>query len=166
MNDIPTWWLYLWLILSGVFFLLNIVFFGAMAFALFKLASVVSALAPKVTEMSAKVDSLIHKVEAVATRLEELATSVKDNVDNVGAKASGVIGSVELIAQSVSKQFERFSPFLVGAMTAMRLIKSLNEMKKGRSAIEATKGKTLEKKRATPAGKRAPQPAKKRFGLF
>jgi hypothetical protein len=109
-------------------------------------------------QMSAKVAELTKKVEVLAVRVEEVATTMKETVGNVGQKASGILGSVELIAQSASKQFERFSPFIVGAMTAMRLVKSLNEMRHGKSAMEATKGKTLEKKPATPP--------KKRLGLF
>lgn len=155
MNQIPTWWL----VVSAVFFAINILFFLALSFAMLKLASVIKELQPKIGELSTRVEGLVQKVEQVAERVEEVATHVKETVSDVGAKTSGILGSIEGIAHAASKQFERFSPFAVGAMTAMRLVKSLNEMKHGKSVAEATKRKTLAKKPA-------PAPAKKKFWLF
>jgi uncharacterized protein YoxC len=149
MTEIPTWVVYA----AGIFFAINTAFYLVLIWVL------VTKVGPAMQQMSAKVADLTTKVETVATRVEELAANVKETMDNVGQKATGILGSVELIAQSASKQFERFSPFIVGAMTAMRLVKSLNEMRHGRSALDATKKKTLEKQPATP-------PKKKLFGIF
>ncbi len=149
MTEIPTWVV----IAAGLFFVVNILFYVAL------IAVLILVVKPAMQQMSAKVSELTAKVDKVAVRVEELATNVRETLESVSLKASSILGSVELIAQSASKQFERFSPFIVGAMTAMRLVKSLNEMRHGRSALEATKKKTLEKKPATPA-------KKKLFGIF
>lgn len=148
---LPTWWL----VLSAVFFVMNILLFGALIFACLKLVQVVQGVQPQVKDLSDKVHALIDKVDA-------LAASVRENVESVGARTKGIVGSVELIAQSASRQFERFSPFIVGATTAMRLIKALNEMRHGRSAAEATNKKTLEQR---PAKVDKPK-RKKRFGIL
>lgn len=144
-NDIPNWWL----IVSALFFVANLVFFIVLAYLGVTLVRVLKETKPKVDEISTKVSALVTKVEQVAVRVEEVANSVKETVDNVGGRAKGVVGSAELVAQSASRQFERFSPFVVGAMTAMRLVKALNEMRHGRSAASATKKGTLKKKPAS-----------------
>jgi hypothetical protein len=149
MTEIPTWVVYA----AGIFFVINIVFYAALIWVL------LTKVGPAMQNLTAKVGELSQKVEDVAKRVEDVADSIKDTVGNVGQKASGILGSVELIAQSASRQFERFSPFIVGAMTAMRLVKSLNEMRHGKSAVEATKGKTLEKRPATKS-------KSKLFGIF
>jgi hypothetical protein len=149
MNEIPSWWL----AVSAIFFIVNILLFCGWLFAIFKLVQFMKEVTPKINEISGKVGALVVKVEQVAERVEEVATSVKETVDGVGGRAKGVVGSVELVAQSASRQFERFSPFIVGAMTAMRLIKSLNEMRHGRSAASATKKKNLKDKPVTLFGK-------------
>ena len=149
MTEVPI--IVVWL--AGIFFFVNILFYIAVIYAL------LFVVKPAMHRMSMKLSELTAKVDKVANRVEELATSVKDTLESVSMKANGILGSVELIAQAASKQFERFSPFIVGAMTAMRLVKSLNEMRHGKTAIEATKKKTLEKKPASP-------PKKKLFGIF
>jgi uncharacterized protein YoxC len=145
MSEIPTWWL----VLSGVFFFMNILFFVAMTFAMLALARMVKNIQPQISGLSTKVHGLIDTVENVAKRVEEVAASVRQTVEGVGGRAQGVIGSAEVVAHSASKQFEKFSPFVVGALTAMRLVKALNEMRHGRSAAQATKKKTLERRPAS-----------------
>ncbi len=146
---VPAW--VIWA--AGLFFIVNILFYIALIVVLLVVVK------PAMHRMSMKLSELTGKVDKVANRVEELATNLKESLESVSMKANGILGSVELIAQSASKQFERFSPFIVGAMTAMRLVKSLNEMRHGKSALEATKKKTLEKKPATPE-------KKKLFGIF
>ncbi|HSI71582.1 MAG TPA: hypothetical protein VK934_00275 [Fimbriimonas sp.] len=148
MTEIPNWVVYA----AGIFFVINIVFYAALIYVL------VFQVKPAMQRIGTKVGELTKKIEEVAQRIEDVAAHTKETIGNVGQKATGILGSVELIAQSASRQFERFSPFIVGAMTAMRLVKSLNEMRQGKTAMEATKGKTLEKQPATPP--------KKRFGIF
>lgn len=126
-----------WLVVSAMFFVLNIVFFGVMSYAVLKLTKVVGELQPQVS-------TLVKRVEEVAHRVDELTTTVKDSVEQIGGKAKGVIGSVELVAQSASRQFERFSPFVVGAMTAMKLIKGLKDM---RGAQKGPKAKVIPKRK-------------------
>lgn len=145
MTEIPLWWL----ILSGAFFFMNLVFFGVMAFVLIKLLAIVKELQPKVGELTTTVKGLVTTVQGVAHRVEELAATVKDKADNVGGKAQEVVGSTGMIMNTASRQFERFAPYITGALTAMRLVKALNEMRKGKSVTKATTQKTLDKVPAT-----------------
>jgi len=157
MTEIPTWWL----VVSAAFFVVNLLMFAALGYAVIKLVAFMKEVQPQITGLSTKVHSLIDTVEGVAKRVEEVALSVKDTVDGVGGKAKGVVGSAEIVMHSASKQFEKFSPFLVGTLTAIRLIKGLNEMRHGRPATKATSRKSIEKKPAKPLKRK-----KGLFGLF
>jgi hypothetical protein len=153
MQEVPSWLIVVWLIVSLLFFLTNLILLAVLAYVGLKLR-------PALEDLSKKVGDLTVKIERVAERVEDLAGNLGETVGNVGQKAAGILGSVELVLQSASRQFERFSPLLVGAMTAMRLVKSLNEMKSGKSPLKATTTKTLEKRKATPPKR------KKLFGLL
>jgi methyl-accepting chemotaxis protein len=148
MTEIPSWWFYV----SGLCFLLNILLFVALIIAVIKII-------PMVQQTTQKVQELTEKVEGVANRVEEVAKNVGDKAGEIGHRATGILGSVENMAHSASRQFEKFSPFIVGALTAFRLVKALNEMKHGKSAAQATKEKTLEKQPAQ-------QQKKKLLGIF
>ncbi|RYG47917.1 hypothetical protein EON79_06000 [bacterium] len=145
MTEIPLWWL----IVSAAFFAVNLLFFVVMAVVLLKLLGIVQALQPKVAELTGTVQGLVTTVQGVAHKVEELTATVKNRADGVGSKAQEVVGSTGMIMNTASRQFERFAPFITGALTAMRLVKALNEMRKGRSATDSTKKKTLEKVPAT-----------------
>jgi hypothetical protein len=135
MTEIPAVWLWV----SGLFFLVNLLFNIGLLIALWKLYGILNDTRPKIAALAAKTDILLNRVQEVAKRVEEVATTIRDRTNEVGGRARGVVGSAELVVHSASKQFERFSPFVVGAVTAMRLIKALNEMRKGKPASEATK---------------------------
>jgi len=124
-NEIPLWWL----ILSAIFFIVAIVLVVILAIVGLKVVEFLNTVKPKVDEISGKVSDLVVKVEHVAVRVEEVATSVKDAVEGVGGRAKGVAGSVELIASSGARQFEKFSPIVVGIMTALRLAKSVSDFR-------------------------------------
>ena len=109
------------------------------------MAKIAEELKPKVDEISTKVTSLTTTVEGIAHKVEELAESLRENVDSVGGKTKGILNSAESIAQTASRQFERFSPYMVGALTGIRLIKSLYELNRGKNPAEATTRKAIEK---------------------
>ena len=154
MNQpLPTWWL----VLSAIFFVTTIVALGAVAYLSLTVVKLVRDVRPKVDEIGKKVGVLSEKVEGIAANVQDLTESVKGTVTNVGARASHVAGSVELVANSASRQFERFAPFITGALTAIRLAKALNEMRAGRSPVAATTNQALEKRPATPV------PSRKKF---
>lgn len=136
--EVPTWWL----VLSGIFFVMNIVLFGALAFAAIKLVGILKDLTPRIVAIEGQVQDLIKKVQ-------DLTHNLQETVSSIGGRAKGVVGSAEGVAQSASRQFERFSPFVIGALTAIRLVKALNESKKGRSLAKTTSRKGMAKK---PAG--------------
>ncbi len=120
----PIWWQYL----SGAFLVVNIVFFAVLSLVLLRVMSLMQDLKPKIDGLTTKVDSLVDKVDGIAT-------SVKQTVDGVGSKARGVVGSAEIVAQSASRGFEKFSPIIIGVMTTMKVLKAVNSLrshKKGR----------------------------------
>lgn len=122
MNDVPTWLATTWFYLSSIFFLLGIVLLVGIGFAGIKVMKLLEEMKPKVDALEANVQGLVVKLHNVADRVEELTESVKSTVDNVGGHARGVAGSADLVAKVASREFERFSPWLVGTVTAMRLI--------------------------------------------
>lgn len=136
MTTIPTWWL----VLSGIFFFMNIVLFAALAFAAVKLVGILKDLTPKIVAIEGQVQDLVKKVQA-------LTASVQETVSNVGGKTKAVVGSAEGVVQSASRQFERYSPFVIGSLTAIRLVSALNQARQGRSLAQATSKKGIFKKR-------------------
>lgn len=132
MTEIPTWWL----ILSGLFFFMNLVLFAALAFAAVKLVGILKQLTPKIVAIEGQVSDIAKKVQ-------ELTASIKETVDNVGGKAKGVVGGAEGVVQSASRQFERYSPFVIGSLTAIRLVSALSQARNGRSLKKATSRKGL-----------------------
>ena len=140
---VPTWWL----VLSGLFFFMNIVLFGALAFAAIKLVGVAQGILPRVVTIEKQVSDLVKKVQ-------DLTANIQQSVGELSGKAKGVAGSAEGIVQSASRQFERYSPFVIGSLTAIRLVAALNGVKKGRSLAKATSKKgVLQKKPKTLIGK-------------
>lgn len=133
---VPTWWL----VLSGLFFLMNIVLFSALAFAAIKLVGILKDLTPRIVGIEKQVQDLIKKVQ-------DLTANVQETVRSIGGKASATVGSVEGVAQSASRQFERYSPFVIGSLTAIRLVSALNQAKNGRSLAKATSRKGILKKK-------------------
>jgi hypothetical protein len=127
MTEIPAWWLYV----SAAFFIVNILFFVGLVFALFKLVQIVGGLTPKVNAIATRVDAIGHKVE-------ELTTSVKETAESLGGRAKSVAGSVDLIAHSASRQFEKYSPVIVGILTTLKLLKAVQEYRRGHDIAEAT----------------------------
>lgn len=135
MNDIPSWWL----ILSGIFFVLNIIWFAILSIVMLKLVSVVSGLQPEIRSLSERVKTLVDKVE-------DLAVTVKETVADVGSKTKGVVGSVELVAQTASRQFERFSPLVIGALSLLRVMRAVGDMRGGHDHPRDEKPKKKSKK--------------------
>lgn len=126
MTEIPPFWLWV----SGAFFLLGALFFLTLIIAMVLLVIKVNQLAPQVQETIKKVNGLTAQVQDISQKVGQIATNLNSTVTEVGGRAKGVVGSVELVTQSASRQFERFSPFVVGAVTAIRLVRSLAEMRK------------------------------------
>jgi hypothetical protein len=111
-----------WFWLSSIFFLLGICVLVGIGIAGLRILKIITELKPKIDTLESNVQGLVIKLHGVADRVEELTASVKATVDNVGGHARGVAGSAELVARVAGNQFERFSPWLVGTVTAMRLI--------------------------------------------
>ncbi len=132
---VPTWWL----VLSGLFFFMNIVLFAALAFAAIKLVGVAQNVLPRVVAIEKQVSDLVKKVQ-------ELTTNIQQTVGELSGKAKGVVGSAEGVAQSASRQFERYSPFVIGSLTAIRLVAALNGVRQGKSLAKSTSKKGVFKK--------------------
>jgi uncharacterized protein YoxC len=125
MSEIPTWWL----AVSAAFFVVNILFFIAMIAMLLFVKQFMIEQKPRIEALESEVKTLVEKVHVIADRTEEIATSLKSTVDVVGGRAKGVATSAEIVASVLSRQVERFSPYIVGALTAMKLFKGVREMR-------------------------------------
>lgn len=143
MNELPGWWLGL----SAVFFVVNILLFIALIVLIFFVIKFVKELTPMLQRVTTQVEALSQRVHGIAGKVEEIADNTKTTLDAVGGRAKSVSSSVDLIANSASRQFEKFAPFIVGATTAIRLVRSLAEIRKGAKPKEATTKKALEGRR-------------------
>ncbi len=138
MNGMPTWWL----VISGLAYTSLFLVCVALIVAAVYVVKFLNQVAPKIVAIEGQVQDLVKKVQ-------DLTQNLNATVNSVGGRAKGVVGSVEGIAQSTSRQFERFSPFVIGALTAIRLVKALNESRKGKPLAKATSRRGIAKK---PAG--------------
>ena len=128
MTEIPSWWIYI----SGAFFVINCLFFLALTIGVFMLLKVVTELKPKIDSLETSVQGLIVKVSAVTEKVDAVVASVQQTIDSVGTRARGVAGTAEMVSSLAGRQFERFSPLVVGALTAMRIFKGINEIRSTR----------------------------------
>lgn len=133
MTEVPMWWL----VISAIFFVINIFFFIGLIVALVKIVEVLKAMVPKVNAIG-------ERVESIATKVEELAESAKGTVDSVGGRAKSVAGSVDMIAHTASQAFEKFAPYIAGALTGLKLLKAYREAHAGVPVSQATTKKVLD----------------------
>jgi hypothetical protein len=151
MNEVPMWWL----VLSAVFFVLNSILIFALIYLIVELVKFLRGVQPKLV-------SLTEKVEAIGSRVEELATSVRTTSENLGGRAKSIAGSVDLVAHSASKQFERFSPLIIGVLTALRLMKAVQEYRRGKTVAAATTQAATEPKETVEEQKKVDRKLEKR----
>jgi uncharacterized protein YoxC len=140
-----------WFWLSVIFFVLSIVLmvgYVALGILVFRF---IKEMRPKVDALEQNVQGVVQRVQAVAERVEEVAVSVKSTVDNVGTKARGVASSAEIVAQAASRQFQRFSPVLMGTLTAIRIVGALRDSRRQKTVNQAGKGRPT--RVAVPVGK-------------
>jgi methyl-accepting chemotaxis protein len=137
MTEIPTWWL----VLSGVFFLMNTLLFLAAIVVAVYLIRLIKESGPKIAALEKSIQELLVKIQAVATRVEEVATSVRETVDNVAGKATRVAGSAEMVASSASRQFDKVSPIVTGVLTSIKIFRAIQSMRSSRSAKKAKEAK-------------------------
>lgn len=134
MTNIPPVWLWV----SGIFFVLQSLFVIGLLVAVIKLIQAIQQITPKVQAIS-------DKVHDIGDKVEDLTTNVKTTMETLGGRAKSVAGSVDLVAHTASRTFEKFSPAVIGILSALRILKAIKEYRAGASVAEATKGKTLDK---------------------
>lgn len=110
----PSWWL----ILSGLFFVVNAAFFVVLIVVLLKVLEVNKELKPKVDRISDRLDSISEKVD-------DIASSVQSTVKNVGEKTSTGADSLAMIAQLGSANFGRYAPALATLGTVVKAVQML-----------------------------------------
>jgi hypothetical protein len=115
--EIPSIWLWL----SGIFFLVNIIFFGVLIFALMKILQLSKELKPKVDRISDRLDSISEKVDSIATDL-------KQTVRNVGEKTTNVASSAEIISTLGAANFGKYAPILAALGTAVKGAQMLKQL--------------------------------------
>lgn len=130
-----------WIWMSIAFFFLNICVLVGLAVFMVKLNGLMKEIKPKVEAIGAR-------VEAIGKNVEELTEHVKSTAESVGGKAKSVATSVDSIAQLASSTFERFSPYVMGALTAMKLFSGFMQMRRtiAPKSLEVTTQKTKVKR--------------------
>jgi hypothetical protein len=123
MNDVSPGLVNTWLIVSLIFFALNIVLFLALTILAFTLMKWMK-------EMKPKIESISNRVDAIGKNVEELTDHVKNTAESVGGRAKSVATSVDAIAHLAANTLERFSPYVGGALAAMRLLSGFVQMRK------------------------------------
>ena len=141
MNEVNPGLIQTWIWISMFFFIVNIALFASLIFLVFMLIKWMK-------EMKPKIDAISTRVESIGQNVEEISVHVKATAETVGGRAKSVATSVDSIAHMASTTFEKFSPLVVGALTAMRLVKAYGEMRRGMTPAQATSKKALENGRA------------------
>jgi len=141
MNDVSPGLINTWLIVSLVFFALNIVLFLALTILAFSLMKWMK-------EMKPKIESISNKVDSIGKNVEELTAHVKATAENVGGRAQSVASSVDAIAHLAANTFERFSPYVGGALAAMKLFSGFMQMRSSMApkSLEVTTKETKVKR--------------------
>jgi phage-related minor tail protein len=97
--EIPSWWL----ILSGAFFAINLVFFGVFIKMLLELMKVIKELKPKVDRISDRVESISNKVDG-------MASTMQNTLANVGQRTTNVAESVDIFSALTTSGLSRYAP--------------------------------------------------------
>jgi|SRR5579862_2694960 len=142
MTDIPSWVV----VSAGIFFLVQILSALCTIFLIFKVVQTMQELAPKVEAISVKVKEIGDKVE-------DLTDSVKSTADTVGARAKSISGSADSIAQTAATSFERYSPYVVGILSALRILRAVQEFRAGTQRAGAKGHVETRKRVAKPLAK-------------
>lgn len=127
MTQIPEWWLGL----STVLMAFQCLFFAGLFVAVYYLIKAVKQITPKV-------EALTVKVQGIADKVDGLTANVKDTMDTLGVRAKSVAGSAEHIAQTTAKNYERYSPYVVGILSALKIVKAVQEFQQARVATRAS----------------------------
>ena len=101
MVQIPSWWL----ILSGLFFFINAIFFCVLIFSMIKLLEVAKELKPKIDRISDRVDSISEKVDGIAT-------DVQGRVHELSQTSSKISSSADLFATIANQGVSKFAPYI------------------------------------------------------
>lgn len=118
MTEIPPIWLWV----SGIYFAIQTVF-------VFCLIIAVINLIKSIKEITPKVEALTEKVQSIGDKVEDLTDNVKSTMEVVGVRAKSVAGSADMIAHTASRTFERFSPVVVGILSAIKIFKAVQDFR-------------------------------------
>lgn len=135
---IPNWWL----VLSAIFFCLQSLLVLSLIGAVLYAIKLLKELQPKVAAVSDKVHDIGEKVE-------DLTTNVKETMATLGGRAKSVAGSADIIAHTASRTFEKYSPLVAGILSALRILRAVQQFraKKSEGASEPGKVDKKSKKR-------------------
>jgi uncharacterized protein YoxC len=83
--------------------------------------------------------SLVEKVNAIAGNVEELTATVKATAAEVGGNARSVATNAQIVSQTAAREFERYSPVLMGIVTAVKVVRAIGELRAKPSQAEPGK---------------------------
>ena len=99
--QIPTWWL----AFSGVFFVINAIFFCVLIFAMIKMLEVAKELKPKIDRISDRVDSISEKVDSIAGE-------VQGKVHELSKTSQKISSSADMFAAIANQGVSKFAPYI------------------------------------------------------
>ncbi|MFZ4509286.1 MAG: hypothetical protein ACOYON_16480 [Fimbriimonas sp.] len=120
---LPTWWL----VLSGAFFVLNIVYLGVLTFILLQVQK-------QMAETKPKIDALAVRVESIATNVDDMTKTLNQTVKTVGARAQSISGGVELASAALGNQVTRLAPVISTVMTVLKFVQAYREFRQPKQA--------------------------------
>lgn len=114
---IPMWWL----VVSGVFFFVNLIFFGVLIYALIQIMKVAKELKPKVDRISDRVDSISEKVD-------DMASTVNAALKNVSQKTTNIAQSAEMISSIGAVNFGRYAPIIAALGSVVKAAQMMKQL--------------------------------------
>lgn len=115
--SIPTWWL----VLSGLFFFVNIAFYVVLGLVAWKFLGIAQRLEPKIA-------GLLGKVDDIGTKIDELTAIARDVAAKVGEQAKGVSASANQMGMVAAKSVEKFGPTIAAAATVIKVMDSVRHV--------------------------------------
>lgn len=125
--EIPVWWF----VLSGAFFLLNLIFFGVLIVALVRVMQTAKELKPKL-------DRLTDRVENISVKVDEIAETVNQTVKNVGQRTSSVAENAQIISTLGAANFGKYAPIFAALGS---IIKGIQMFRSLRASMPAKRKK-------------------------
>lgn len=116
---LPNWWI----ILTGAFAAVNLIFFMVLAYCAIQLVKVVKNLEPKV-------HAITDKVDGIAAKVDDIASTTQETLKTVSVKTKSIATTAEAISQMVAGPVQQVSPWFKYLGLAFSVFRFLMKAKK------------------------------------